>query len=96
MLIVFALSWFVIVAFLAAANFALATVQLVRRRNVGFRMAFGGHSVLLGLVILSTLINVAMSSEFNPIMVVPMGLVLLHGVAMVFLHLARGLFWVRG
>ncbi len=95
-LIVFALSWVVIVAFLAAANFALATVQLVRRRNVGFRMAFGGHGLLLGLILLSTIINVAMSSEFDLIMVVPMGLVFLHGVAMVFLHLARSLFWIRG
>ncbi len=94
-LILFGTKWFAVVALLAVGNFGAATVQLIRRRTAGFQMAFAGHGVLAALAVLSALVDVARAGGVPWIIVVPAGLVLVHIVGMVFLHLSRGLFWIR-
>lgn len=87
--------WAALVAVVVAAGFGWATVQLMRRRAAGLRMARVGHGMLLALVSLSAVAHVAINRQFMFFMIIPLALLLLHVVSLTMLQVARALFWIR-
>lgn len=83
-----------VVAGVALIIFAIATVLLVQRRTVGYRMAAVGHGVIVATILVSTSI-VVVSGGLSVWMIPPVVRVLLHIVGFVVLYAARGLFWIR-
>ena len=86
--------WGAIVALLASAGFVWATIQLVRRRNSGLRLARVIHGLLLALVSLTLVAQVALNGQFLLVMIVPLALVGLHVASLAMLYVARALFWI--
>lgn len=87
--------WAVFIALLVSGAFLWATVQLVRRRAAGLRIAYGSHGGLLALLVLFLIVHMAMTEQFRTPLIIGVALVVLHAAALALLRSAQGLFWIR-